>query len=97
MRIFQIQISLRDIKPKIWRRILVSEDLLLSDFHKIIQTTMGWTNSHFHHFIKWEHDIKTAKPFLDWLNEDFEPDYFDLEEINEQLREENFGCFDLVF
>ncbi len=52
MRIFQIQISLRGFRPKIWRRVLVSENLLLSDFHKIIQTTMGWTNLHFHHFIK---------------------------------------------
>ncbi|MEJ5317912.1 MAG: plasmid pRiA4b ORF-3 family protein [Tenuifilum sp.] len=52
MRIFQIQIALRGFKPKIWRRILIPENLLLSDFHKIIQTTMGWTNSHLHHFIK---------------------------------------------
>ena len=49
---YQIQIALRRSKPKIWRRILVPSDLLLSDFHKIIQTTMGWTNSHLHQFIK---------------------------------------------
>ncbi len=49
---YQIQIALRGSKPKIWRRILVPSDLLLSDFHKIIQTTMGWTNSHLHQFIK---------------------------------------------
>lgn len=51
-KIFQIQIALKGFKPKIWRRILVPSDLLLSDFHKIIQTTMGWTNSHLHQFIK---------------------------------------------
>ena len=49
---YQIQIALTGSKPKIWRRILVPSDLLLSDFHKIIQTTMGWTNSHMHQFIK---------------------------------------------
>ena len=49
---YQIQIALRGSKPKIWRRIVVPSDLLLSDFHKIIQTTMGWTNSHLHQFIK---------------------------------------------
>ena len=49
---YQIKISLRGSKPKIWRLILVPSDLLLSDFHKIIQTTMGWTNSHLHQFIK---------------------------------------------
>jgi hypothetical protein len=51
-KIFQIKISLNHFEPKIWRRILIPSDLLLSDFHKIIQTTMGWTNSHMHQFIK---------------------------------------------
>jgi len=50
-KIYQIQIALKRSKPKIWRRVLVPSDLLLSDFHKIIQTTMGWTNSHLHQFI----------------------------------------------
>jgi hypothetical protein len=49
-QVFQIHISLRDSRPKIWRRILVISDISLIDFHKIIQTTMGWTNSHLHQF-----------------------------------------------
>ena len=49
-KIYQIQIALKNIKPKIWRRILVNSDILLVDFHRIIQTTMGWTNSHIHLF-----------------------------------------------
>jgi hypothetical protein len=51
-KIFQIQIALKGFKPKIWRRILIPSDLLLSDFHMIIQIAMGWTNSHLHQFIK---------------------------------------------
>ena len=50
--IYQIQIALKGSKPKIWRRLLIPSDLLLSDFHKIIQISMGWTNSHLHQFIK---------------------------------------------
>jgi hypothetical protein len=50
--IFQILIELQGSKPKIWRRILVPSNYLLSDFHKIIQVSMGWTNSHLHQFIK---------------------------------------------
>ncbi len=49
---YRIQISLMGSKPRIWRRILVSSDLLLPDFHKVIQTTMGWTDSHLHQFVK---------------------------------------------
>jgi len=52
MKIYQIQIALTRFKPKIWRRLLIPSDLLLSDFHKIIQSSMGWTNSHLHQFIK---------------------------------------------
>jgi hypothetical protein len=51
-KVYQIQISLLRFKPKIWRRVLIQSDMLLSDFHKVIQTTMGWTNSHLHQFIK---------------------------------------------
>lgn len=51
-KIYQVKISLNESKPKIWRRLLIPSDLLLSDFHKVIQTSMGWTNSHLHQFIK---------------------------------------------
>ncbi len=51
-KIYQIKIALKESKPKIWRRLLVPSDLLLSHFHEVIQVTMGWTNSHLHQFIK---------------------------------------------
>ncbi len=186
---YQIQIALKGSGPKIWRRILVPSDLLLSDFHKVIQTTMGWTNSHLHQFIKnrtfyakrmpddstweemdnvdykkikisdmlkkekerivyeydfgdsWEHEIILEKilsidekrkypvcltgknncppedcggvwgysdlleilkhpdneeyeEYLEWLGEDFDPKYFDKDEVNKMLRTKNFGCFE---
>jgi hypothetical protein len=179
--IFQIQIALKDFKPKIWRRILIPSDVLLSDFHMIIQISMGWTNSHLHQFIKnrtyysmrmveddlwedmgsvdyekmkisdllkkeeekivyeydfgdsWEHDIILEKilpidtdlkypicltgkmncppedcggvwgyagmlkvlkdpnheeyeSYMEWLDEDFDPEYFNKNEVNEMLR-----------
>ena len=188
--IYQIQIALKGFKPKIWRRILVASDLPLSDFHKIIQTTMGWTNSHLHQFIKnrtyyspkmedddfweesgslhyedlkisdllekekdkiiyeydfgdgWMHDImlekilpfdkniknpiciagknscppedcggiwgyaeifeilsnpehKEYESYVEWLGGDFDPEFFDKEEVNELLQEEDYGCFEV--
>ena len=189
-KIYQIQIALKGFKPKIWRRLLTQSDLLLSDFHKIIQTSMGWTNSHLHQFIKnrtyysmrmqdddlwddgdnvdykkmkisdllknekekilyeydfgdgWEHDIILEKilpcddkiiypicldgkmncppedcggvwgysdmleilrqpdhdeyeSYIEWLGEEFDPKYFDKDEINQLLRGKNYGCFEL--
>lgn len=181
-KIYQIQIALKGFKPKIWRRLLIPSDLLLSDFHHIIQIAMGWTNSHLHQFIKnrtyytgrmpgdddywdemnnvdyksmkisdllkkektkivyeydfgdsWEHDIILEKilpidntinypvclkgkmncppedcggiwgyadmleilqqpdheeyeSYIEWLGDEFDPEYFDLEETNELLR-----------
>lgn len=51
-QMYQIQVSLQGSKPKIWRRILGQPDVTLLDFHKILQTVMGWTNSHLHQFDK---------------------------------------------
>ena len=50
-KIYQIKVTLRDSKPPIWRRLLVSGNAPLFDLHKIIQVSMGWTNSHLHQFI----------------------------------------------
>jgi hypothetical protein len=50
-KIYQLKITLKDVKPPIWRRILVSETTALDDLHYIIQIVMGWTNSHLHQFI----------------------------------------------
>lgn len=49
--VYQLKITLRDSKPPIWRRLLVSGQVSLLDFHRIIQVAMGWTNSHLHQFI----------------------------------------------
>jgi len=49
-KIYQLKVSLMGAKPPIWRRILIKADTLLPDLHKILQTTMGWTNSHLHQF-----------------------------------------------
>ena len=190
-KIYQVQVALKGFKPKIWRRLLIPSDLLLSDFHKIIQVSMGWTNSHLHQFIKnrifytermldddlwgemdnvdykfirvsdllkkekeriiyeydfgdgWEHHIIVEKilpidskinypvcvkgkmncppedcggiwgyasmleileqpdheeyeSFIEWLGGKFEPEYFDLEEINELLSEDNYGLFEFL-
>lgn len=180
--VYQLKIILKGAKPPIWRRILVDPETLLVDFHRIIQTTMGWTNSHLHLFagqkyeyaprefevegtrdsrvVKlkdilkgekqkilyeydfgdgWEHEIllekiieeegekqiprciggrknclpedcggvggyeellniisdpdhEDHKEMLVWLGGDFDPDYFDKHEVNELLRQKDYGC-----
>jgi hypothetical protein len=185
-QIYKLKITLKYIKPPIWRRILVKSNILLHDLHKIIQTTMGWTNSHLHQFAHnrnfysspdfnefdelglidyskirlnkllttekhqmiyeydfgdgWEHAIVLEKilsidpdvkyplcldgkrncppedcggpggyekllntiknpedeeyeSMIEWLGKGFDPEEFDKGEINEMLKEKNFGIF----
>ena len=47
--VYQFKITLRESQPPIWRRIQV-KDCTLDKLHEHIQTVMGWTNSHLHHF-----------------------------------------------
>jgi hypothetical protein len=49
--IYQLKITLRYIRPPIWRRVQVPSDITLAKLHRIIQTAMGWYDSHLHQFI----------------------------------------------
>lgn len=183
---YQIKLELSDSEPKIWRRLVIPADMLLSDLHKVIQTAMGWTNSHLHQFIKgrvfleppseedfwdstgidytgytinrllekkndkivyeydfgdgWEHAITLEKVidgfdgalpvctagalncppedvggiggfqwfkkaiqnpshpdhemYMEWGGEHYDPEYFDLDEINKMLQDDNYGVFE---
>ncbi|HPL16363.1 MAG TPA: plasmid pRiA4b ORF-3 family protein [Spirochaetota bacterium] len=185
-QVFQLKITLNDIKPPIWRRILVDSDVKLPDLHKIIQTSMGWINSHLHQFIindqfysipdgesfcevvdyrriklnslfnvpkskfiyeydfgdGWEHTIVIEKilsrdkntyypicvdgkrncppedcggsggyenlieiikdpkheeysEMMEWLGGDYNPEEFNIDEVNELLHEKDYGCIEL--
>ncbi len=48
--IYQFKITLKKIKPTIWRRIQVPETYTFWDLHVAIQNAMGWENSHLHQF-----------------------------------------------
>jgi Plasmid pRiA4b ORF-3-like protein len=47
--VYQFRIALLEAPRPIWRRIRV-RDGTLDQLHEHIQTAMGWTNSHLHHF-----------------------------------------------
>lgn len=183
---YQLKISLDHIKPAIWRRFIVDSDIKLPDLHKVIQTIMGWYNSHLHQFRinnkyysmpneesiseftdyrkitlnqvitnekqkfyydydfgdGWEHTIILEKilprdnnskypvcidgkrncppedcggvggyedmieiisnptkdgydAMIEWLGDEYDPEEFEIEEINEMLKEKGYGCIDL--
>ncbi len=48
---YQIKVLLADIKPPIWRRLVVDSRVPLDALHDVIQVSMGWTDSHMHQFV----------------------------------------------
>jgi len=48
--LYQLRVSLNDVEPPIWRRLLVSSSTDLALLHEIIQVTMGWSEVHPHQF-----------------------------------------------
>jgi len=188
--LYQIHISMKWIKPKIWRRVLIPADMKLEDLHRVIQAVIGWTNSHLHQFAKdgqfyrkkmdddfkwgytgeidyenirvsdlisaekdsmvyeydfgdgWVHNILLEKivpnnegiinpvclagkrncppedcggppgyedilealkhpddeeyeELLEWVGEEYDPEEFNIEEVNEFLKKDNYGCLEL--
>ncbi|MBF0561682.1 MAG: plasmid pRiA4b ORF-3 family protein [Alphaproteobacteria bacterium] len=48
--IVKLKVALREIKPPIWRRLLMPGQMTLGDLHEAVQAAMGWGNSHLHVF-----------------------------------------------
>jgi Plasmid pRiA4b ORF-3-like protein len=45
-RIFQLKVQLREVRPPVWRRVLVPGEMSLAELHEVLQVAMGWTDSH---------------------------------------------------
>ena len=48
--IVSLKVTLRDVRPPIWRRLLVPARMTLGDLHHVIQAAMGWEDAHLHAF-----------------------------------------------
>jgi hypothetical protein len=49
-RVYQFKITLKGIRPLVWRRIQVPETYSFWDLHIAIQDAMGWFDYHLHQF-----------------------------------------------
>jgi hypothetical protein len=49
-QIYQLKITLKHIKPPIWRKVQVKSNITLNELHLILNAAMGWTCSHLHDF-----------------------------------------------
>jgi len=47
---YRVRVDIVGARPRIWRRLEVSSDLMLDDLHVVLQAAFGWTDSHLHRF-----------------------------------------------
>jgi hypothetical protein len=48
--VHELRITLDDVKPRIWRTFVVPSGIPLAALHRVIQSVMGWEDSHLHRF-----------------------------------------------
>ncbi len=91
--VWQLRIELLDTQPLVWRRLLVPADITLPKLDRVIQTALGWTNSHLHEFVINGTHYAVLDP--DWVD--------DLPHVDERrvVLHEALGmdtrCFDYVY
>ncbi|MEO7207692.1 MAG: plasmid pRiA4b ORF-3 family protein [Steroidobacteraceae bacterium] len=59
---YQFRIALRQISPKIWRRLQLLSTQSLADLHFSIQVVMGWTDEFQHRFVIRNHRLGISRP-----------------------------------
>lgn len=48
--VYQFKITLKGIRPPIWRRFQVHSDITFYELHRVLQKVMGWYDAHLHLF-----------------------------------------------
>lgn len=48
--VYQFKVALKAIRPPIWRRFQVTDDITLYRLHLVLQEVMGWDNYHLYQF-----------------------------------------------
>ncbi len=67
-QIFQFKITLNEIKPSIWRRFLVKDNISFQKLHETIQVVMGWDDYHLYSFYLNKEEISPPDSENDSLN-----------------------------
>jgi hypothetical protein len=49
--LLQLKLTVKNVRPEIWRKLLVSSDITLEKLHSILQTLMGWKSVHLYAFV----------------------------------------------
>jgi hypothetical protein len=56
----QLRIELMDVRPAVWRQVLVPDDITMAELAEMLLAAMGWENSHLHQFRVGDESYGTA-------------------------------------
>ncbi len=79
--VYQLKITLRHVRPSIWRRLRVPGAVPLDKLHHALQIALGWTNSHLHQFRVGDACYGMRDPHEDWGTEMLDERKVRLEQI----------------
>ena len=85
-KLYELNVELQEIEPRIWRRLLVPGSIKLPRLHDLLQLAMGWTDSHLHSFQFGDKVFAAAHGDLEELNMLDEKKHT-LEDVLGELRE----------
>jgi len=49
--VYQLKVTIKHVRPPIWRRLQVSGGASLAELHDVLQIAFGWTDTHLHQFV----------------------------------------------
>jgi hypothetical protein len=75
----QLKITLRSVRPPVWRQILVHSDTDLAELALILEAAMGWLGGHLHAFESPE--ARYAMPDAEWPDDDLDEREFRVHDV----------------
>ena len=48
--VLELKIVLKEVRPRVWRKLRVPGGYTLANLHDVLQIAMGWENAHLHQF-----------------------------------------------
>jgi hypothetical protein len=77
--VHQLKVTVRSVKPPVWRRIVVASDTTLGELAPILEAAMGWLGGHLHVF-----DVDGTRygtPDPEWGRDDLDENQFRLGDV----------------